>query len=114
MAVRRSRGQTEGAVLTVARTPLGAFLRAFMLEDHDETDRRRDAFDNAGGGDDEYFGMVDALFTVVVRRVFRPPVNPDGIRGVAERCRDRFGDKMSVHDLQMLIRYRLGADDDPA
>jgi hypothetical protein len=58
--------------------------------------------------------MIDAVFTVVVPQVFRPPIDPNGIKGLAERCRARFGEAVLMHEMQMLIRYRLGAPDDPA
>jgi hypothetical protein len=35
------------------RTQLGAYLRAFMVEDRAESRRRRHGFDDAGGGDEE-------------------------------------------------------------
>ncbi|WP_432981296.1 hypothetical protein [Dactylosporangium sp. CA-233914] len=96
------------------RTVLGAYLRAFMLGRLDESAVLREEFDARDGGDDEFAGMIDAVFTVVVRRVFRPPVDPYGIKGLADRCRARFGEAVLTHEMQMLIRYRLGPSDAPA
>ncbi|MER7003489.1 hypothetical protein ABT297_10635 [Dactylosporangium sp. NPDC000555] len=93
------------------RTLLGAYLRAFMLERHDESAALREEFDAHDGDDDEFAGMIDAVFTVVVHRVFRPPVDPYGIKGLADLCRARFGEAVLTHEMQMLIRYRLGPSD---
>ncbi|MEV6925248.1 hypothetical protein AB0M46_12205 [Dactylosporangium sp. NPDC051485] len=85
---------------------MGAYLRGFVSRSPQRKELKAEIYDRE---EPEYAGMVDAVFTVLVRRRFDPAGHVREVRQFVARCRARYG-RAAVLGLEMeaLIRFRLG------
>jgi DNA-binding protein len=92
------------------RTLAGLWLRSLVLERQD--DRKAAMEEMKRRGEVDFDGAVDAAFTVLVRRMFRPDVHVRDIRRFVAQARERFGSAaIPALETEALVRHRLGETD---